>query len=80
MAASVSRTRFLPGIGQPSQRGADRLGGVHHHGVGGMGVFEGRLRASVAEQPPDREHGLAPPERDAGVGMPQIVQPQIAQI
>ena len=37
-----------------------------------MGVFEGGLRAGVAEQTPDREDGLTLSERDAGVGMAEI--------
>ena len=80
MAASVSRTRLLPGTGQPSskaptvsQRPPDR------HRISGMGVFEGRLGAGVTEQTPDREHGLSLPERDAGVGVAEVVQAHIVQ-
>ena len=44
------------------------------------GVFEGRLRAGVTEQPADGEHGLALSQSDAGVRMAEVVETNIPKI
>ena len=45
-----------------------------------MGVFEGRFRIAVPEQPCDGEDGFALPQGDAGVGVAKIVKPNVAQV
>ena len=80
MAASVRRMRFLPAIGSALQNGADGLGGVHHHGVVGMDVFERGFRIAVPEQPADGEYGLALPQGDARMGMAKIVKTDVVEV
>lgn len=53
--------------GSAPEHRADRLGGVFHHGVGKMRVFERRLGPAVSEQPADREHGFALSQGEAGM-------------
>ena len=79
MAASVSRMRSLPAIAQPFRTTPIVLGGVHHHCVGRVRVFEGRLRIAVTQKSTDREDGFSLPQGEAGVGMAQIVKTDVGQ-
>ncbi len=57
-----------------SQHGAEGLGGFPCHGIGGVGKFERRLRAAVPEKPADREDGFALSQRQAGMGVAEVMK------
>ncbi len=59
---------------------AHGLGRLANRGIGKMGVFESGLRIVVPEKPADGEDGLSVHEGDAGIGMTQIVQPDVRQV
>ena len=45
-----------------------------------MGIFQRRLRLAVAQQPGDGEDILAPPESEARMRVPQVVEAQVVQV
>ena len=48
--------------------------------IGGMGVFEGRLRGAMSEQPGDGEDGLALPQGEAGGRVAEIVKTDVGEV
>ena len=87
-----SRTETLDGgVSQPHafsaghrsvsfQHGADDFGGFHRHDVAEVRVLEGRLRAGMAEQPADDEHGLSLAQGDAGMSMAEVVKTNVVEL
>ena len=61
------------------QHAADRLHRLAGHRIGGMSVFEGRLRGAMSEQPGDGEDGFALPQGEAGMRVAEIVKTDVGE-